>query len=872
MGEALLQLDRVPTKLGHYCIGEKIGAGGMGEVFRALDEHLDREVAIKVLPLGVLDDPVARRHFHKEALALSKLNHPNIATIFDFDTHREIDFLVMEYIPGVTLSDELRKGPLPGTTVVALGMQMAAGLAAAHQHGVVHRDLNPKNLRLMPDGRLKILDFGLARLLTPMDVASERTASQSEAWTVAGTLHYMAPEQLRGEPVDVRCDLWAAGVVLYEMATGRLPFCEKVHPATADAIQHQPTPFPTDFVQDIPPRLERVILKCLEKNPQRRYQSAEELLDALQVVTQETTTVRPVVARLRRWTRRAIRSRPLRVTAYLLLVTLSTLVISLKSVQPHDGGVALPEMKHIAVLPFVAVEPDSGARAFSQGLSDALTAKLTQLTEKHSLQVVPPSEIRAQAITSVEQARTGLGVNLVLEGSFHQSGQMVRVTYDLVDARTRRVLRGDAITAGVADPFALEDRVVASAIRNLDIELTAQERHQLAKRGTSQPAAYDLYLRGRGYLLDYQKPENIESAIDAFRRALERDPQYAPAFSGLGESYWQKFALTHDSEWVQKAEAACRQANMSGLGHGCLGTVYNGTGNYEGAAAEFQRELDSDATSDSTYRGLAYAYEHMGKLEDAERTYRRAISVRPQYWAGYSWLGVFLYRQGRYSEAADLFSKVTDLAPDNVRGYSNLGGIYVFIGRYAEAEPVLRHSLSIRPTQDAYINLGTADFYLHRFADAVEAYEEAVKLDARDRVAWGDLGDAYYWIPERREESAAAYRKAVLLGEEEVRVNPKNTTVRSYLAFYYAMLREKQLASSNLARTLASGDGNAEVLLNAALTYNQLGDSSKAVAWLQKALQKGLPAAQARNHPNLDNLKSNRKLQDLLHQSKSEGE
>jgi formylglycine-generating enzyme required for sulfatase activity/dienelactone hydrolase/predicted Ser/Thr protein kinase len=267
---------RVGLQLGHYRIAEKIGAGGMGEVYRARDEHLARDVAIKVLPPGTLIDESARKHFHKEALILSQLNHPNVATIHDFDTQQGVDFLVMEYISGITLSEKVAAGPLPEKEVLRLGAQLAEGLSAAHEHGVVHRDLKPGNLRVTSDGRLKILDFGLAKLWRPV-TDSAATESLSETQAMAGTLPYMAPEQLLGEAIDARTDLHAAGSVLYEMATGRYPFAEVERTQLIGAILHRPPRPPTNLNPRLSSELERIIGKCLEKEPENRYQSAKEL-------------------------------------------------------------------------------------------------------------------------------------------------------------------------------------------------------------------------------------------------------------------------------------------------------------------------------------------------------------------------------------------------------------------------------------------------------------------------------------------------------------------------------------------------------------------------------------------------------------------
>ena len=267
----------VGQTISHYRIVERIGAGGMGEVYRAHDEHLDRDVAIKVLPPGTLGDESARKRFHKEALALSKLNHPNIATIHDFDTQQGVDFLVMEYIPGITLSEKLANRPLPENEIVALGVQLAEGLSAAHEQGVIHRDLKPGNLRVTSDGRLKILDFGLARLRLPM-TAGAPTESLSGTQAVAGTLPYMSPEQLRGDAVDARSDIWSLGIVLYEMATGELPFVGPTTTAIADAILHR-TPRPASSLNAaVPPALEQVIARLLEKDRRDRYGSAQDLV------------------------------------------------------------------------------------------------------------------------------------------------------------------------------------------------------------------------------------------------------------------------------------------------------------------------------------------------------------------------------------------------------------------------------------------------------------------------------------------------------------------------------------------------------------------------------------------------------------------
>jgi eukaryotic-like serine/threonine-protein kinase len=850
--------DLAGSRVGRFVIRSKLGAGGMGDVYYAEDTKLQRPVALKRVNQKLRSDPEARRRILREAQRASALSSEHIASVYDVVEDSDELFLVMEYVEGVTLRRRLQgAGRLTLDAFFHVAVQCAEALAEAQQKGIVHRDLKPDNIMLTGADHVKILDFGLAQRLPIADPMALTASAESQSLGCAGTPGYMAPEVLLEQEVDGRADIFSLGVVFYEMLTGRHPFETKKLIGTADHILHHQPPPVGELVSGVPEELERVVGRMLAKDPQARYASAADLLVDLRVL--QGGVSHPSVWQSQPEIRRRLKSaaRP-GITLLLVVLALSTI--------PWPGMPKLPDKKHLAVLPFVPAADDPEARAFSKGLTETLTAKLTQLTDRYPIQVVSPSEVGKLSTASVVQARSELGVNLVLEGSFHRSGSRVRVVYDLVDASTHGVLRADTVTADVGDPFVLEDRVVESALAALELELSTQDRKTLAVRGTSQSAAYDFYLTGRGYLQEYQKPENVESAIELFRRALERDPKFALAYAGLGESYWLKYEVTHDRGWVAKALEACQSAN--GQGYTCLGTVYNGTGKYEEAADAFQKALQTDATSDSAYRGLGFAYEHLGKMEDAEQTYRSAIHVRPEYWAGYNWLGGYLYRQGRYEEAARQFEQVTERAPDNFRGYNNLGGAYIALARYAEVIPLCERSIRIRPTADAYSQLGTVHFYLRRFPEAALAYEQAVKMDESERYLWGNLGDALYWVPGRRQESVAAYRKAITLGEEQLRVNPRNATLLSYLAVYHAMLGEQQAAWANLKQSLALAPGNPEVRFNGALVANQLGDASRAIAWLRQALDSGLQADQIRNSPNFDNLHSSKPFQELLREKK----
>ncbi|MGH9311748.1 MAG: protein kinase domain-containing protein, partial [Vicinamibacterales bacterium] len=415
----------------HYRVVEKLGAGGMGEVYLARDEHLGRDVAVKVLPAHTFGDDSARRRFRREAEALSRLNHPHIATVYDFDTEGDVDFLVMEYVPGVPLSEHTRGGPLPQRDIVSLGGDIAAALEEAHERGVVHRDLKPGNIIVTPKSRAKVLDFGLARL---SDAAAEQalTASNS-ALHVVGTVPYMAPEQLRGEPIDSRTDIYALGVVLFEMATGQRPFEEEHTGRLADAILHAPLPPPSRLQPRLSPELERIILKCLDRSPENRYQSAKEIgVDLRRLATSTTATtaaVAPIRAPTKRW-----------VIAASAAALTAVGAIALWQFNKPDAS-ATPSadaVRSVVALPSKVLAGTSD-QFFTDAIPNTISAHLTQVQGLETR--VPPS--------SVEVARVGgdlaaladvYDVSAFVLSSVTADGNRLVLNVQLVDTRSKRLL------------------------------------------------------------------------------------------------------------------------------------------------------------------------------------------------------------------------------------------------------------------------------------------------------------------------------------------------------------------------------------------------------------------------------------------------
>jgi serine/threonine-protein kinase len=853
--------DAIPTigqVLGHYRIVEEIGAGGMGVVFRARDERLDRDVALKILPKQVLLTEAARRQFRREALSLARITDQHVAMAFDFGQDSGINYLVTEYVPGVTLDAKLAGRPLPEAEVLQLGKQLASGLEAAHKEGVIHRDLKPSNLKVTPDGRLKILDFGLAYMLRTEAEVSE-TAPLAETYSDAGTLPYMGPEQVKGHAPDERADLWSAGVVLYEMSTGKHPFGDSTGARLIAAILEQAPLPPRGVNPKISEGLERIILRALQKDPKERYQSAGDLRIDLANLATGTAPIYPKRAAAlneRRWL-------PIMIAAAVLFVSAGVWWTR------HRAEQLAPEERMMAVLPFESVANDAPTNALGLGLTDTVTAKLVQAVDDGHLQVISTRDLIAHGVKTSEQARSEFGTDLVLEGSLQQEGTRIRISWSLVNPHTHTQIAANTITGAAGDMFGLQDKLVDDVLENLPRAVEPGRRLALQERFNTKPAAYDYYLRGRGYLEDYKVEDNLESAIAEFERAIAVDENYAPAYAAMGLAYDRGFRWKNrDKEWVQKAKTQCERAlaitPQLAEGHTCLGNVLLSTGHYQDAAREFERSIDLDHNSDEALRSLADAYQKLGNPSAAEEAYRKALSLRPNYYGIYGTLGAFYSNQARYSDAAKMFQKELQLAPLYYYAYSNLGAMDLMLGQYPLAVEAFKQSIALRPTAVAYGNLGAVYFYMRRYADSAENLQEALRIDPRNWQNWGNLGDTLFQIAARRGEAMSAYQKAIELAKERLEVNPQDASILSFTADYYAMLDREPQAREQMRRALEIAPADADVLFRAAILYNHSGDTEKTLDFLTKSVAAGGSRTEIRDTPDFDRLKDVRRYRALL--------
>lgn len=862
----------------HYRLHEKLGAGGMGVVYKAEDLRLGRMVALKFLPEDATKQAHALERFKREARAASALDHPNICTIYEIDEDDGHPFIAMQLLEGLTLRDRIGNQSVPLAALLDWALQITDALATAHAKGIIHRDIKPANVFITERGQAKILDFGLAKLTgTALSSSEQMTMSSTGPLThtgaAIGTVAYMSPEQARGEVLDARTDLFSFGVMLYEMATGKQAFSGPTWAVTVHAILGQAPMSLNESMPGLPQRLQEIIDKCLIKNRELRYQHATEIhRDLLQLKKDyESGKKLKSTQTAAKWTPR--RKLQIGAGAVVLLVIAAVVgwgprvvhrIISSRVAQALPEAV-LPQHESLAVLPIGGGENDPKLTAFGKGLLEDVAAKLSRLSANHDLEVIPARTLEDKKVSRLDDAVKEFGVNLGLSVSLKQEDQLVRATYSLIDTKTDKNLAADSLTAPVSDLFTIEDKLTGAIADALHISLRAEEKQALGAHATTVAEAYQYYVEGLGYL--QPQKEALTSAETVFKQALKIDPNYGPAEAGLGETYWYFYDLTKQKQWIDLAQQACAKAielgNAGTEGHTCLGTIANGTGKYENAVEQFQQAVQLDPTNDQAYWHLAEAYQNLSQLEKAEETFKRRISARPDYWRAYSGLGVFYFGQAQYDKAEAMFEKAASLRRNDYGDYSNLGAVLLYEGKDEDATHALEKSIAIRPSYFAYQNLAVAYLHLHKFDQSASTTQEALKLDASDYEVWGNLGDAYYFGG-NRSDAIKTYQKAISMAEQRLKVNPRDTEVLSDVAGYWAMLGDRQRALESLDRSLVGNDKDKELLFRAALVYNQLRETGTALEWLSKALAAGYSKSVVNKTPDLDNLHDNPRYQALM--------
>jgi serine/threonine-protein kinase len=679
----------IGTRLTHYRIVEALGRGGMGTVYRAHDERLGRDVAIKLLPDDGPRDAGERDRLRREARTLSRLNHPGIAAIYDLDSQEGVDFLVLELVPGATLEERLAEGALPEREIVRIGLEIVEALAAAHREGIVHRDVKPANLRLTPEGRIKVLDFGVALLVDPLrDRADTRTRSGSDE--IAGTLAYMAPEQLLGEAVDARTDLYGLGVVLYEAATGRRPFAAPVAASLIDEILHAPPEHPLHARRDLSPGFAALLLRCLEKKPERRFRTAAELGDELRRLASEG------------------------------------------GILPGGAPPGRRVLSSVAVLPLENLTRDPEQEYFADGMTEALIAGLSRT---RGVRVISRTSVMRYKTErpSLSVIARALHVDAIVEGSVQRSGSRVRITAKLIDASADQHLWADTYDRDLGDLFALQSEVAGAIAREIQCRLTSPEETRVVTR-VSDPEAVQAYLKGR-FHWEKRSEEGVNRAIEYFNQAIERDPLYALAHVGLADSYLVlgNFSLRASRECAARARAAARRAleidDSLAEALTSLGTVADAY-DWDRPEAErlYRRAIELNPNYATAHHWYSDYLTCMARFDEAMAEVRRAQDLDPLSMIISTSMGTLLYYARRYQESVDHFLGVIDLDPKFPPMWRGLAGSYEMLGRYEEAIAAMEKARDLT-RGSTYTLMGLAHTYARwgRRETALSIVEELLR-------------------------------------------------------------------------------------------------------------------------------------------------
>jgi serine/threonine protein kinase/Flp pilus assembly protein TadD len=853
----------VGQTVGHYHILRKLGAGGMGVVYQAFDTKLERTVALKFLPEHLTVSAGDKTNLRREARAASALDDPNVGVVHGLEeTSGGHLFIVMQFYEGETLAQKLSRASLPVSEALDLAIQTARGLSAAHAANIVHRDVKPSNIIITKSGVAKIVDFGLARIIA--------SASATQTMSATGTLPYMAPEQILGETVDQRSDVWALAVILVQMLTGNHPFVRPSSTAMTFAILNQP-PGALDLV---PAPLSSILYRALSKKPEHRYGNAGEMLADMESARCEilarpspvsdpthTHAVTPREMKLMMhnastptWTTRGSSATRWLAISSLSVILVAAVALLLPPSRERIAGFAYASTeKHIAVLPFTTDDPDY--QPVAAGFMDSLTNQLSNLeAAQRSLWVVPASVVRSRHVNDPAAAFREVGATMVVQGSLAREGSDVSLTVVLIDSRRLRQIGSAQLDNPAGDLAALQTQAVARLAAMMKVSSSGVSTSSSA---SVAPTAYESYLKALGYLQRYDKPGNPALAITELNSAVAQNPRFALGYATLGEAYRLKFLMDHDPASIEAALANCQKAadldsHLPSV-HVTEGLLQSALGKHDLALGEFQKVLAINPRDADALIGMARVYEQMGRATDAEANLRNAIALRPDYWDGHRALAEFYDREKRGQDAILQYRRIIELTPDNPEAYSDLGVQYLQAGdsqSLAAAEAAFQKSIELAPNYQAYANVGWLYILQKRYADSAAATRKALELNDKDWRVWSNLQLAYTWLKDDR-QMRAARSKTLSLVEQYAAVNPGDASAQSMLSMLYAEdgRRDKALARAKSALALSPKDP--AILADIAETYLDLGDRRRALQFAHLSLENGYTLSDLQQRPAL---------------------
>ncbi|MEE9168121.1 MAG: protein kinase [bacterium] len=732
--------------ISHYEILEKLGAGGMGVVYKAQDTKLDRFVALKFLPPHLSQSEEEKKRFIHEAKAASALDHPNICTIYEIDETEDGQmFIAMACYEGESLKDRIERGPLPLDECIDIAIQAAQGLAKAHSKKIIHRDIKPANILLTEDGQIKIVDFGLAKL-------AGRTMLTKEGATL-GTVAYMSPEQAQGEQVDHRTDIWALGAVLYEMVTGRQPFAGDYEQAVVySIINEDPEPL-TGLRSDVPMALEQVVNKCLDKNPEERYQHVDEMPADFRSLRKELEPGKKVEDSIS--LRSSRRKRVNIFGGFVGLFLIAVVILYFFFPQKPSSS----NRKSIAVLPFANMSGDPENEYFSDGITDDIIAQLSKIRSLKVISRTSVMQYKERKDKNLRQIGNELNVATVLEGSVRRVGNRVRIVAQLIDARFDEHLWSETYDREMTHVFAIQSDVAEHIAVALQAELSPEEKERIERKPTEDIEAYDLYLLGR-YHLNKRSDQGISTAIGYFEKAIARDSGYAVAYAGLADAYTLGgigYSASPPKDAMPKAMAAAIKA------------------------------LELDKTLPEAHTSLAYVRLWDWDWSAAKREFERAIELNPSHVQAHQWYAQYLIRARQFEAALAAIKRARDLDPLSVVINTEMAWPYFYMGDYDQAIEQNQRVLAMDPDFFmAHYNLGNCYERKGLYKAALAEYQKAVTLS----------GGAPFITASRARAYAASGRRdeALKLLDELIERSSHGSAVSLYIAMVYEALGEKEQA------------------------------------------------------------------------------
>jgi TolB-like protein/Flp pilus assembly protein TadD len=727
----------IGTRFGHYLILERIGAGGMGEVFKARDTRLDRLVALKVLAGRQAADPQHRARFAREARAIAALKHPNIVTVYSVEEEGETAFITMELVDGRRLADLIPPNGMALADLAAVAAPLVAAVAEAHAHGIVHRDLKPENVMIEKGGTVKVLDFGLAKLSTAeADVeppASQRPATLTGAGMIFGTASYMSPEQAEGRPVDARSDVFSLGIVLYQMATGRRPFQGDSEVSILSAVLRDTPPPVGELRPDLPAAFSRLVEHCLAKDPAGRFADAGELAALLAAPEVGTPSAAGPDGGIRR--RRVLAV--VAAAAFVLLAAAAGWLLT----QPRGGAAPAGGGVSIAVLPFanLSADPDSGY--FSDGITEEITTKLAHIGGLRVASRTAAARYRASDLGPRAIARE-LGVDYLLEGSVRRAGDRVKIAAQLVAADTGFQAWSREFEGDMRDVFRLQEDTALEIAAALDLRLSPREQQAVRRRSTTNAQAFDAYLRGRSLLEYFDTPDRLAVARAHLERALQLDPGYPLALVGLSRVEAQYYRnLDPRPERLVRAEELARRALERdpelAEAHVALAQVHGNRYEYGEAAERCREAIRLDAANAYAWDLLSWAlaYRQPPDAAGAEEAARRAITLQASLIGAYYHLGRALVLQQRHAEALQAFEQAKSLDPGFETADFGIAQVHLATGDPAAALAALAR---LRTTAGAPVVLAlraSAHAAAGDAGTALAALDEALAVGYHDEAA-----------------------------------------------------------------------------------------------------------------------------------------